>query len=238
MNVPKQNLGVKPYYFFDSRWQKHILISSEMVFMGYSQGHILWEDPSISDPHCYVKWESYSQKAVVTDLNSHTGIKINGQSVLKGFLKPEDTLEIGNQKIIFKDPALAEEKISDSLWKTSESLEYPKIYNAQMNIIKKYKIYLRAILSNGTVYEKLLPTPYIIGRESFLSGDEGISRKHAQVSIDHLGRLMIEDLKSTNGTWILDKKCINPTLLETYDPIKVGNTLIYLSAQPPQSISY
>ena len=64
----------------------------------------------------------------------------------------------------------------------------------------------------------------VIGRESFndiIVYDEEVSRRHAQVSFQD-GRYVLEDLGSTNGTYINGRRVKNPTPLYNGDVIEMG----------------
>jgi diguanylate cyclase (GGDEF)-like protein len=64
----------------------------------------------------------------------------------------------------------------------------------------------------------------VIGRSAdadFLLDDEGISRKHARVLIGADGKMKVKDLKSTNGTFVNDKK-IDVQELKDGDRIRLG----------------
>ena len=55
--------------------------------------------------------------------------------------------------------------------------------------------------------------------------DPDVSRRHAVVrSLD--GGLAVEDLGSTNGTFVNGKKVTSPVTLERGDHLKVGNTTL------------
>lgn len=70
----------------------------------------------------------------------------------------------------------------------------------------------------------------IFGREDF-SGEPALSRKHFEV-IDQNGRIFVQDLKSTNGTFIYGQKVKVGEAIEIQlgDKIKVGETQFELKA--------
>jgi ABC-2 type transport system ATP-binding protein len=67
----------------------------------------------------------------------------------------------------------------------------------------------------------------VIGREGvdLVIPDQEISRRHAVLRIVE-GSLVIEDLRSLNGTWVNRRRIELPTLLAGGDVIQVGKTLI------------
>lgn len=76
---------------------------------------------------------------------------------------------------------------------------------------------------------------FLIGRGSEdehgrLADDIEISRQHARVSQTASGDLQIEDLGSTNGTFVNGKRISAPQVLKPGDEIKVGETTMTLDA--------
>src|SRR5207248_672732 len=63
------------------------------------------------------------------------------------------------------------------------------------------------------------------GRDSVgaLGGDPELSREHARISVAN-GAWIVEDLGSTNGTFVNGKRIGAPTELRSGDRIKVGTT--------------
>src|SRR5205085_11928454 len=59
-----------------------------------------------------------------------------------------------------------------------------------------------------------------------LGGDSEISRVHARVYRDASGQLMVEDLGSTNGTFVNGNRISSPTPLRGGDELKVGQTTL------------
>ncbi|MEA2449482.1 MAG: hypothetical protein QOG63_1414 [Thermoleophilaceae bacterium] len=77
------------------------------------------------------------------------------------------------------------------------------------------------------------------GEPGSLGGDHELSRTHARLSRDPAGRLVIEDLGSTNGTWINRVRISAPQVLNPGDELRVGQTVFTVvapavaSAPPP-----
>ena len=68
---------------------------------------------------------------------------------------------------------------------------------------------------------------HVIGRNPACSvwlDFEGVSRKHARVRIDETHRAVVEDLGSTNGTFVGGVPVAGPAPLGDGDVIKVGET--------------
>ena len=68
----------------------------------------------------------------------------------------------------------------------------------------------------------------VLGREASeqgrLGGDERLSRRHARVFIDGAGRPMVEDLGSTNGTWVNEQRLTDARIVASGDVLRVGQT--------------
>lgn len=88
------------------------------------------------------------------------------------------------------------------------------------------KLRLKVVEGNaaGTVIE--VEEEFVIGRQAegdgTLASDVEISRQHARVSAESDGRFGIEDLGSTNGTYVNGRRLQGTTTLETGDRIEVG----------------
>ena len=76
----------------------------------------------------------------------------------------------------------------------------------------------------------------VIGREDtdLAIDDEEMSRRHAVVR-RHANRLQVEDLGSTNGTFVDGTRIAEPTLLGGGAEIKVGTTLLVVEGVLPVS---
>src|SRR5262249_29924657 len=68
----------------------------------------------------------------------------------------------------------------------------------------------------------------VLGREEPvpgpLGGDARLSRRHCRLYLDGDGNGMIEDLGSTNGTWINEDRVLEARELSTGDVLRVGQT--------------
>jgi EmrB/QacA subfamily drug resistance transporter len=77
--------------------------------------------------------------------------------------------------------------------------------------------------------------PVVFGRSEVgdgrLGDDPELSRRHASLSLLEPGRLLVEDLDSTNGTFVNDHRIDAPTIVETGDVIRVGTTTLHVIGQ-------
>src|ERR1700759_3571089 len=82
----------------------------------------------------------------------------------------------------------------------------------------------------------LLDDELLIGRHADgagrLADDEEISRSHARISLDRSGFCAIEDLGSTNGTFVNGLRITGPQTLAVGDTIEVGGTTLVVRELP------
>jgi pSer/pThr/pTyr-binding forkhead associated (FHA) protein len=82
----------------------------------------------------------------------------------------------------------------------------------------------------------LLDDELLIGRHADgagrLADDEEISRSHARVSLDRSGFCAIEDLGSTNGTFVNGLRIAGPQTLSVGDTVEVGGTTLVVRELP------
>jgi predicted component of type VI protein secretion system len=82
----------------------------------------------------------------------------------------------------------------------------------------------------------LLDDELLIGRHADgagrLADDDEISRSHARISLDRSGFCAIEDLGSTNGTFVNGLRIAGPQTLSVGDTIEVGGTTLVVRELP------
>jgi predicted component of type VI protein secretion system len=82
----------------------------------------------------------------------------------------------------------------------------------------------------------LIDDELLIGRHAEgagrLADDEEISRSHARLSLDRTGFCAIEDLGSTNGTYVNGLRIAGPETLSEGDTIEVGGTTLVVRELP------
>jgi pSer/pThr/pTyr-binding forkhead associated (FHA) protein len=82
----------------------------------------------------------------------------------------------------------------------------------------------------------LLDDELLIGRHADgagrLADDEEISRSHARISLDRSGFCAIEDLGSTNGTFVNGLRITGPQTLSVGDTVEVGGTTLVVRELP------
>ena len=87
---------------------------------------------------------------------------------------------------------------------------------------------LKVVAGNATGSSITLENELVIGRSTpglgSLGGDSEISRVHARVFHDPSGQLMVEDLGSTNGTFVNGNRISGTQPLRSGDQLRVGQT--------------
>lgn len=90
---------------------------------------------------------------------------------------------------------------------------------------------------------KVVPGEYVIGREpgcGLVVPVEGVSRKHAKLTIN-FDNAFIEDLGSSNGTYVAERKIAESTRLFPNQTIRLGSVTMQLrrlkAADAPESLS-
>ena len=82
----------------------------------------------------------------------------------------------------------------------------------------------------------LLDDEVIIGRQADGAGrlddDDEVSRSHARISLERSGFCAIEDLGSTNGTFVNGLRISGPQTLSVGDAIEVGSTTLVVRELP------
>ena len=84
--------------------------------------------------------------------------------------------------------------------------------------------------SAGQVYA-LDGTEHVIGRGTEADiwvEDGGVSRRHARIKCRADGRYFVEDLGSTNGTYLGQRKLDSPVPMEVGVPLRIGKTVLEL----------
>lgn len=79
---------------------------------------------------------------------------------------------------------------------------------------------------------------FVVGRDNDCNltlPDEKISRKHASFTRHADGRVFVQDLGSTNGTFVDEQRITGPVELTGNEQVRVGDTMMIYSAQAPSA---
>jgi hypothetical protein len=97
-------------------------------------------------------------------------------------------------------------------------------------------VHLEVVAGNAVGMSILVEDELVIGRHAEgagrLADDEEISRAHARVTVDERGSSKIEDLGSTNGTFVNALRISAPHQLSMGDTIELGGTTLVVRELP------
>jgi pSer/pThr/pTyr-binding forkhead associated (FHA) protein len=95
---------------------------------------------------------------------------------------------------------------------------------------------LEVVAGRATGLSILVEDELLFGRNADgpgrLADDDEISRAHARVTFDRSGFCAIEDLGSTNGTFVNGRRIVTPTTLAPGDAIELGTTTLVVRDIP------
>ncbi len=158
-----------------------------------TDNQIMLDESVVSRHHAKLEWSS--GVLYITDLGSSNGTKINKNSIKPGDkhpLKDADAINIGSYLL---------------------TVRYLSRYVTQQPL-QSQELTLRGRSTAD------------IGRQpdnDIVLSHPTVSRKHARVIWnDQVGKHLIEDLHSTNGTFVNGKRVVRPILLRPGDTIQIG----------------
>ncbi len=100
---------------------------------------------------------------------------------------------------------------------------------------------LEVLSGKGAGMSVLVVDELLIGRNAEgagrLADDDEISRTHARVTVDSGGRCVIEDLGSTNGTFVNGRRISEPQSLAVGDKLELGATVLLVQDLPAPPVS-
>lgn len=76
------------------------------------------------------------------------------------------------------------------------------------------------------MYMRIIKIGSDTNNDMIISGDPAVSRMHMQLFIDDDANVFVTDCKSTNGTYVNGQRIETSIKLETYDILRIANTLI------------
>ncbi len=160
---------------------------------------IVLVDPKASRRHCVI--EKSDEGIIIRDLGSRNGTTVNGSKIEVSPLKEGDIIGVGDTLIYFgKKKEVPKEKAEFCLFVVSgehEGKEFP-----------------------------LTDLPLTIGRKKgnkIVLSDERVSGEHARVDVEG-GQFVLVDLKSTNGTYIGDRR-VEREVLEVGTRFAISGTV-------------
>jgi pSer/pThr/pTyr-binding forkhead associated (FHA) protein len=76
------------------------------------------------------------------------------------------------------------------------------------------------------MYMRIIKIGSDTNNDMIISGDPAVSRMHMQLFIDDEANVFVTDCNSTNGTYVNGQRIDISIKLETYDILRIANTLI------------
>lgn len=191
------------------------------------------EDPMVSRRHLIIRLTPSG--FVVENLSFTNPASLNGSVITDSMpLEEGDTLQIGGTLFRFseQDPSSFESSLEKK-----EEPEYPTLIEEEspLDILSfggegEERWMLKVISGPNTGAEfGLKPShTYILGKDpqtcDVLFQDLSVSRQHAKLIVEDDEKVIIEDLKSKNGTFVNGKAIDGPELLSSQDLIALGTT--------------
>ncbi|HEX2233462.1 MAG TPA: MMPL family transporter [Thermoleophilaceae bacterium] len=168
----------------------------------------LGDDSELSREHA--RLTESGGRLLIEDLGSRNGTFVNGRQISQPTeLSDGDTVSLGATTFTVK-----------------RSLP-----------VRRPRIRVLAGAAKGAEFE-LAPGGLLIGREAEgegrLEGDRELSRRHARI-YEEGGRVLVQDLGSTNGTFVNNRRIGGPTALEPRDSIEVGTTTLTVDGLEPSA---
>ncbi|MGH8573568.1 MAG: FHA domain-containing protein, partial [Gammaproteobacteria bacterium] len=210
---------------------------------GQGEG-LLGGDLEISRRHARVFQQG--EKIMIEDLGSTNGTTVNGRRISKPMeLRHGDTVNVGTTKLELDSPpppapepapdVTAPRKVVSS--DVTAPRKVPK--EAARRPAGHAKTFLRVVAgpASGTSVP-IFEEPFVIGRSEEepagrLGEDPELSRHHCQVTLSD-GGLLLEDLGSTNGTFVNGRRIPAPTLVRPGDAVWCGtSTLVVTTPEQP-----
>jgi EmrB/QacA subfamily drug resistance transporter len=186
-----------------------IPIEEEPLVLGRGETGVgtLGDDPQLSRRHASVARHD-DGGLLVEDLGSTNGTLVNGEEISGPTpVKHGDKVEAGSTIMRVIDvPQRPAPPAPDGL--VVEVVEGPAT-GAQIRIGSAPFVFGRAEPGDGS-----------------LGDDPELSRRHASASLFAPGRLLLEDLGSTNGTYVNDHRIAAPTVVSAGDGLRLGTSAL------------
>ncbi|QPC84268.1 FHA domain-containing protein [Phototrophicus methaneseepsis] len=191
-------LANSPYLVLPT--QQQFTLHTSTITIGRDHGNmVVLRDLGVSDYHARLVRRNNGY--VLEDAGSGYGISVNGRPIYTPTaLQDGDEIQLGTQRLIYYGNGRAR-----------PGIEYGYFLRVRTGPLSGHRIDLNM-------------TQTCIGRDhsnGIVIDDKQISRRHVLLTLEEDG-YAIEDLHSTNGTFINGHRVTNPRLLEDGDVITLG----------------
>jgi pSer/pThr/pTyr-binding forkhead associated (FHA) protein len=244
MSVPKAKkeavLRGVLFYLSGEREGQAIKLRRDATLFGRDKGDVIINDTEISATHCQI--QNINGQYHLFDMNSTNGTHVNGQRIIKCKLNSDDLIVIGKTTLKFSLEKESEVRHISTAYQSANQEAKENGQDAGKSAImgtildqelKKTKSTgMRLIVTYGDASNEvidLLQQLVYIGRASSFGKfdqDSETSRKHLMIKINDLGEIFIEDLGSTNGSYLNGQKIQGMHKISSEDLVRVGTSTI------------
>lgn len=194
------------------------------------------EDPSASRTHLVLR--QTAEGILIENLSETNPTQVNGKNLITPLLLNQgDTVKVGNSIFRYYSTPEAQitekdEEVHDTIFDAEEERAPKKneLAHIDFDFMGGGRFLLKVISgpNNGAEYNMQDSSTYSIGTDpsscDIVFHDNSVSRQHARITIDEEGNVMIQDLKSRNGTIVDGKKIETPQKLQTNTVVSTGTT--------------
>ncbi|MGB0684183.1 MAG: FHA domain-containing protein [Magnetovibrionaceae bacterium] len=183
--------------------------------------------PSISRHHCRVQMDSERQ-VIVSDLGSRNGTEVNGRKVAGGQFLPlsdGDRLRIGDVEATVT--FVSERDPKGDRTTTGQVLHAPGRWTLEVcDSAERFDLNPQQLTRKGIVVGRRL------GKTDLTVRDPSVSGIHCELALDGNGRLTLEDLNSSNGTFVDGRKIApgTPVSVTEQSVVELGTCRVALIA--------
>ncbi len=191
--------------------------------IGRTSGNQIYiADPTISKRHARITVQA--DGAFIEDLGSSNGTFINGKRISAStWLKPGDVLQVGTTVTLNVSQPGASGSVAD-LGPTYIPQQGP----SRAAAVSNFSLVIQRGSQPGQTFS-LVSGAQTIGRTSgnqIHIADSTISKQHASITVQPNG-VFIQDLGSSNGTFVNGQRISSPTPLQGGDTVQVGTTVTF-----------
>jgi pSer/pThr/pTyr-binding forkhead associated (FHA) protein len=202
------------------------LTESEILIGRGGRCHIVIRDDEVSREHCRLVRSSHGYELI--DAHSTNGTFVNGQRIRQRALQSGELIELGDS-VTLRYEQVAAGDLKGKLRTPTEPIKRPP---PPASAFGHYVVLSRGA-QVGAVF--LLTNPIVtVGREptnDIVIAQESVSRYHLQIKREKTG-YRVEDVGSTNGTYLNGEKLEAPAALAPDDVLSVGTAQLHYVRRP------
>jgi EmrB/QacA subfamily drug resistance transporter len=217
-----------------------------MVFGRAEEGKgKLGDDSELSRRHARISQQD--GKLLVEDLGSTNGTLVNGREISEpATVGLGEVIELGTSKLRVAELPMPAPAVPAAAAAAAAAAAGPAAGPQVTRVTAAVAPELEVV--DGPAAGTRIPvgeTPFVFGRaeedRGKLGDDPELSRRHASASLIDPARILIEDLGSTNGTYVNDLRIGAPTIVRLGDSVRLGTTTLKVvaprSAEAPSDMA-